>query len=73
MADPGQCLSGGCPNKPFRRGLCQRCYDEARKAIRGGESEEALIKKGLILRKKPTGPEMSRAFAKALAAAGGRT
>jgi hypothetical protein len=65
--ESGDCLSPGCPNKPFRRGLCQRCYGDYLDEIDGGASEEAIVAAGLIRRRKPPGPQMSRAFGKALA------
>ena len=70
MVTPGQCLSPDCPNKPFRRGLCQRCYVYALDEIESGrETNDSLADKGLILRKKPPGPQMSQAFKQALAGA----
>ena len=44
-----KCVTKGCCNKARSRGLCERCYQHARRLIREGKIKgwQALISQGL--------------------------
>ena len=49
----GRCLGHECKNKAETRGLCNGCYQAARRLIRSGDvSEDQLVASGHMLDKK---------------------
>lgn len=44
------CMTAGCDNVHYARGLCQTCFQQAHRMIRKGDvTEQTLVKAGLIL------------------------
>lgn len=65
--ETGICLVPGCNNKAQSRGLCWSDLATARAKIASGEvTEDALIKKGVMLARKRLGRPHSTALAKFL-------
>lgn len=62
LIDAGTCVTPDCGREAKDRGVCRRCRDQQRRAIRTGATTEAeLIRRGLLLKeakrgRKPSGP-----------------
>lgn len=57
MKEPKVCLIEGCVREVVTRGLCNLCYQTARKyVLRGGTSWEQLVKEGFALKAALRGP-----------------